>query len=43
MWNVGLPVVLVGLSDRNIFSDDFTEAMMSSWGGERHGRILLEQ
>ena len=26
-WNVGLPVVLVGLSDRNIFSDDFSEAM----------------
>ena len=27
VWNVGLPVVLVGLSDRNIFSDDFSEAM----------------
>ena len=26
-WNVGLPIILVGLSDRNTFSDDFSEAM----------------
>ena len=27
VWNVGLQVVLVGLSGRNIFSEDFSEAM----------------
>ena len=26
-WNVGLPVVLVSLSDRNIFSEDFSEVV----------------
>ena len=26
-WNVGLPVVLVGLFDRNKFSKDISEAM----------------